>query len=565
MSMRKYLFALLICLFLPGLALAEVSSIDNGYKEQITSYRVDATLNNNGSINVTETIAYDFGNNEKHGTFRYIPTVYQGRRGNKWQSLQVKSVTDGAGTSQPYEESMEGNSGVIKVGDANRLVTGIKTYRFEYSLSNMISSDKDGDRFRWDAIGTGWNVPIKNVIITLNTDDQQTSSIRTIDCYIGAAGSSDLCKYSQEKNTIVVGKDYLFANNGITLDVLFNPGTFTAPSKLELFLWESNWYIWLPLIAFLGFFLLWFEKGRDPKGRGTIVPMYDPPKGISPFEASIILDDKISKKSLPAAIIDLAVKGYIKIHKKDTKILFVTNSEYELELLKPLPITASPVEQKVSSLFFIGRTRVSMKDLGESFPVLYQSLHKEAYKSVTDKGYFVVNPTISRIIFFGVAIALLIFGLITAIYLLLSPLGFTCLLFPGLIATGFAFIMPVKTKAGAIIKEDLLGLKMYIKTAEIDRIKFHNAPAKSPEKFEELLPYAIIFGLEKEWAAEFKDVYKTPPTWYDGNMATFTVIGLTHDLGSFSDAAIASAASSAGGGAGGFAGGGGGGGGGGSW
>jgi uncharacterized membrane protein len=102
---------------------------------------------------------------------------------------------------------------------------------------------------------------------------------------------------------------------------------------------------------------------------------------------------------------------------------------------------------------------------------------------------------------------------------------------------------------------------MYIKAAEIDRIKFHNAPAKNPEKFEELLPYAIIFGLEKEWADQFKDVYKTPPTWYDGNMSTFSIIALSHDISSFSDAAVAAAVtSSAASSGGGFGGGGGGGG-----
>ena len=565
MSMRRLFIALLI-LFAPALVLAKVSSIDHGYSENVKNYEVEANLEDNARIDVTETIVYDFGTNEKHGIYRYIPTVYTGRNGSPRQSISVKFVQDNDGKAQPYSKTNENNNEVLQIGDPNTLISGLHTYKISYTLTHMVSSDTDGDRFRWDAIGTGWNVPIKNVLARITNSSKLLSSRETANCYFGTQGSTNSCDFLDTGgDALVVSKTNLPLHAGLTIDSLYSSGTFPGPGKLELLFWGTPWYYSLPFIALIIFLSLWYEKGRDPKGRGTIVPMYDPPTGLTPFESSIILDDTISRKSLPAAIISLAIQGYIKIHRKEVKILFVNKTEYELELLKPIPQTAPKVEQKVSDLFFIGRTTVNLNNLGSSFALLNQSLHKTAYEEVTQKGYFVVNPTISRIIFFAVSAALIVFGVLAAIYMLLAPINYIFFILPGVISLLFTFIMPVKTKAGAIAKEDLLGLKMYIGVAEIDRIKFHNAPAKSPEKFEELLPYAIIFGLEKQWAEEFKDIYNTPPNWYDGNFATFSVIALTNDLGSFSNAAMSAATSSSSGGAGGFAGGGGGGGGGGSW
>jgi uncharacterized membrane protein YgcG len=563
--MRKLLFAFILVL-IPVFALAEVSSIENGYSENIKSYDVDAKLGDGGIIDVVETIVYDFGNNEKHGIFRYIPTVYEGREGSPRQTLKLHSVTNENNISQPHERSSEKGSAVIKIGDPNKLITGIYTYKIQYTITRVISTDSDGDRFRWDAIGTGWQVPIKQAMVRLTLNDKHTNNIQTTNCFSGEQGVATNCNFIKDGKSLVVAENNLPAHTGLTIDILLDSGTFPAPNRLEQVLWMTHWYYWLSPLFFIIFFVLWYERGRDPNGRGTIVPMYDPPMGLTPFESSIIMDEILSRKSLPATIISLAIKGYIKIHRKEIKVLFQNKAEYELELIKPLPETATTIEKKIIELFFTGRNIVNLKDLDDTFAKLNASLHREAYKQVTEKGFFVVNPTISRIIYFALSVAGLVFGILAAIYFLISPLEYVWFLLPGVISFLFAFIMPVRTKQGVLVREDLLGLKMYIDTAEIDRIKFHNAPEKSPEKFEELLPYAIVFGLEKKWAEEFRDIYRTPPSWYDGNMATFSVVGLTHDIGNFSDAAISAVVSStSSGGSGGFSGGGFGGGGGGSW
>ena len=86
--------------------------------------------------------------------------------------------------------------------------------------------------------------------------------------------------------------------------------------------------------------------------------------------------------------------------------------------------------------------------------------------------------------------------------------------------------------------------------------------------YEKLLPYAMIFGLEKTWLKELAAQYPegVSPDWYHG-CGVFNGILFANSMSSMSRSlnSYTSSASSVSGGGGGFSGGGGGGGGGGGW
>jgi uncharacterized membrane protein len=129
--------------------------------------------------------------------------------------------------------------------------------------------------------------------------------------------------------------------------------------------------------------------------------------------------------------------------------------------------------------------------------------------------------------------------------------------------------MPKRTLAGAKLAKQVLGLKLYLNVAEKDRLEFHDAPAKTPERFEKLLPYAIALGVETQWAKQFEGIYNTPPSWYNDRYGTFSTLALVGSLNHFhsvSSSTLSSSPHSSGSGfSGGSSGGGFGGGGGGSW
>ncbi|HHH12467.1 MAG TPA: DUF2207 domain-containing protein, partial [Candidatus Moranbacteria bacterium] len=137
------------------------------------------------------------------------------------------------------------------------------------------------------------------------------------------------------------------------------------------------------------------------------------------------------------------------------------------------------------------------------------------------------------------------------------------------IVAAYGWVMPKRSRRGVALRRHILGLKMYMTVAEKDRLAFHNAPEKNPQIFSDLLPYAIALGLERQWTAQFADILRQPPEWYESAPGTFVAADFVGDIGAMSSAiagaTIAKASSGSSGFSGGGVGGGFGGGGGGSW
>ena len=124
---------------------------------------------------------------------------------------------------------------------------------------------------------------------------------------------------------------------GLTIDVYIPKDILKEPSALTKFFWfiGGNPIVFLPLVTLLGMFALWWYKGRDPDPGVSVAPMYEPPPGISPAEAGTLLDDTIHPRDITSTIIDLAVRGYIKIEETAEKTLVFTHKDYVFHLLKP--------------------------------------------------------------------------------------------------------------------------------------------------------------------------------------------------------------------------------------
>lgn len=136
----------------------------------------------------------------------------------------------------------------------------------------------------------------------------------------------------------------------------------------------------------------------------------------------------------------------------------------------------------------------------------------------------------------------------------------------------FRALMPQLTEKGVAAKDLVKGFKLYLSVAEKDRINFHNAPEKNPQTFEKFLPYAMAFGVEKQWAKLFEGMLMPPPSWYgDSSLTSFNAGAFAGSMASFSKMSSSSLShapgsrGSSGSHGGGSSGGGGGGGGGGSW
>jgi len=112
------------------------------------------------------------------------------------------------------------------------------------------------------------------------------------------------------------------------------------------------------------------------------------------------------------------------------------------------------------------------------------------------------------------------------------------------------------TAKGSSVISHLKGLEMYIELAEKDRLEFLQSPTGALLKpseltgkqvlklYEEVLPWAILLGLQKQWGQVLTELYREQgsPSWFSG--APF----MTQSLSSFGQALSSSLATSSSGG-----------------
>jgi uncharacterized membrane protein len=583
--MKRFLGFTLIVIFVSGLlfgrgaVLAQEAlplSIQDSI-ENIQNFEADISISKNGLLSVVETITYNFGPEQKHGIFRYVPKVYKdSTRGiNTAYKLRLKvtGVTDENGQAYKYEVSTKNNSLYIKIGDANSYVTGVKTYRIAYTAERAISFFEDHDELYWNVLGNDWNVPVGKVTARVSLPEKTDLSKVNTTCYTGPAGYTEKNCVSENEDS-GSAKTILFSSTkrflpleGLTIVVGFPKGIVAMPAKATRFWWFviDNWMLAVPPISFVVMFLLWRRYGQDMKGKGVVVAEYEPPQKLSPLEVGGVVKQKVVYGDFPSLIIDLAVRGFVKIKYIDKSY----PKDYELVKLKDASALMSEDEKNLFEALFKTGDSVKLSSLKDFYKNIYDLIDK-VYVTLTTKGYFEKNPWKVRRKYY---IAGILMGFLGMVFLPIvgDDLSFITLgsfFLSGFIIILFGKFMPRFSKLGIETRDKIKGFKLFLSVTEKDRLAFHNAPEKKPELFERYLPYAMVLGVEKEWAKQFESLNLRQPSWYEGNGTAFNAAVFAGNMRNFSLATSSALSSSPSGGSGfsgGSSGGGFGGGGGGSW
>ena len=556
-------------------------------EERISAFTTHIEINANGSLTVQEEIVYDFGADavNKHGIYREIPLIYTPEGAEEETRIEISSisVSDGRGTLRQTDYEGSGNVVKLRIGDADTLVSGQQLYVIRYTVWGGLLQHLASDEFYWNMTGNEWKVPIDRVRGEVVLPVPLPSSDLHYACYRGSTGATSTCASATTTAGDLPGTisklrfedTGLGAYQGMTVAiglpkgiVIFSQPTgsdgdsFAPPPKLNRWWTEPlfGFSLILPFIIFGVMFNMWWTRGRDPKGRGTIITEYDVPEDLSPLESAALVHGSTNASAISAAIVDLAERGFLKIERIVEKGLIFDSTDYQLTRLTDKYTDLPPAEKLIlEKLFETDRVRVSA--LKNKLSSLVSEVANATYLVLTEKKYYVENPHKVRSTY-SIAGAVVL-----GLSFFLPVLNFSTFL-SGVIILCFAWIMPKMTEQGALLRERLLGFKSYLNIAEKDRINFANAPEKDPTVFEKFLPYAMIFGVEEAWAKQFEGMYMQENKkggWYSGT-APLNATLFAKEMSSFSEStnhAFASAGGASGGG--GFSGGGGGGGGGGSW
>lgn len=596
--------AFLVVLFSFVFAPSVFAENENSSGEVINKFDVQIVVNKDASVNIEERIVYDFKTNERHGIYRNIERVFYKDKLKYKILIDNIEVVDERGDRYTTELTNFSDELNIRIGDGNILITGEHTYIIKYRVRSAIGYFDNIDEIYWNAVGNKWNVPILNSSVLIKLPENVPKESLRFSCYVGEYGSNKLCvsdseiEYSPDSLKVDYKKT-LNAGEGLTVALGFPKGIVVEPSWLAkntmlLISLGVDGLLILILAYLIGrFWYVWSKEGRDPKGRGVIVPEYDVPDNLTPLEVSAILNQRIKSEDISAEIINLAVSGYLIIKSKEKKILnFNAGSEYSLIRTKKEVIDLYEYDKIILQEIFGGYDtydkEVKLSDLDEKFYKIINDIKKAVNDSVFKKGFYTKNVDDSiKSGYFALIIVVIViaffsmFGLVSLIesgllHAWTAAVATLLIFIPIVILVIAYYVMPKKTDHGIEMKEKIEGLTLYLKIAEKNRIEFHNAPEKKPEVFEKLLPFAMILGVAEIWAKEFVGIYQTPPSWYQGPMnlsdANFAS-AFVNDMNSFtstSNSSLTSHPSSSGSGfsgsgGGGFSGGGGGGGGGGSW
>lgn len=592
----------------------------------IRSFDVRYELQTNGSFNVREDIAVDFGTLERHGIFRDMPVEYKyDDNNNRLINVSDVSVTDGS-TEVPFETSDSRPNTRIKIGDPDRLVSGRQRYVVTYTVHNGLNPFSDHDELFWNVTGNEWPVTIERASATAVAP---APGVEQIKCFQGPKRSTAPCASSLDATSPSFrATDAMEPGAGLTIVVGLRKGLIAvgpphlvpggqntrAPSIDDTFRrirepFQLN-AITISIAAVLGGIIvvalvgLWWTAGRDrwfgnmyyirdnPHeerkpvfARETIVVEYQPPdvrggRRLRPAEIGVLMDERADTLDVSATIVDLAVRGHLQIKEVPKGGIFGMFKSQDYELVRQAG--ASPggrsldgllaYESRLKDALFDGSSTVKLSSLKNKFHDDLAKVKSDLYEEAAHVlRLFPSSPDTVRHIYQAVGIGAAVAGGLLAA-LLGSAFGGALVGIP-LVTGGFLLAllsptMPRRTASGRVLYRRCMGFRLYMTTAERERQAF----AERANLFEEYLPYAIVYGCVTKWAKAFEGLglEKLGSHWYVGSSA-FAATEFAASVGDFSSSISGVMASTPGGsggsgfGGGGGSGGGGGGGGGGSW
>lgn len=546
----------------------------------ISRFNSNIHVEEDGSARIEEQITFVF-KGVYQGIYRDIPVDYPGPSGSNYTLfIKLDSITDDSGNTLKYEKKTNNGFLHLKIyvpgaTDASR------TVNIEYSVANGTRFFEDHDEFYWNVTGNDWPVPIEQASAMIYFPSEASGKLRA-QAFQGVYGSSQHASASVTGPGVSVETtDPLPMRGGLTGDVYIEKGVLHQPSGIARFFQfvRSNPVVTVPLWAFVVMFPLWWIKGRDPDPGMSVAPMYEPPEKMGPAEVGTLIDGSVDPRDITSVLVDMAVRGYVKIVETQHKGFLSSTKDYEFHLLKNRGEWNDLTDYETAMLgnVFAGSDVVLLSSLTNHFYTVLPAIKRGVMGALKTKGMYTLDPT-SASGYQGLGLILVVLP-----YFALQAFGFADFLSSvplaigsGLIAVAIIVIIGRQLTAtslkGARTQVQIKGFQEFMNRVDADRLK-----RMPPDTFEKFLPYAMALGVEHRWAKAFEGIVQNPPSWYQGTYGpNFSTFYFVNSLGSMATTASSTFVSaprasssgsgwSGGGGGGGFSGGGFGGGGGGAF
>lgn len=528
------------------LLLSSVSII--AQEEKIYTFYSDVTIEESGMIRVKEEIRiFSKGDVFKRGITRSLPLTRRDIQNNRISIDYSVSEVLMNGSPVNYFTEREGGDLIIYVGDRNIFLDpGFYIYEIYYETAGQIGFYEDYDELSWNVNGiSGKMIDSVSSVVRLPTGANIISS----HCYTGRFGDkeSDCISEINEDGSLTTVVNNLPSNEMLTVSVGFTKGVVNQPAGLE-----TNVFSWFDkngmavvsavfiLLLSVYYRITWKKYGVDPP-KPVAIPQFSPPDGLSPAAVGMLHKGYFIDDLITASIVNLSVKGYLSIEEIiEKKGLFGIRKDRVFSLTRlNNDYSKLPAEEAVvlRELFYSDdNIRLDGKydrDVAKMMQNYKKSLNKQ-FRPVLDEGInikFHVVPWLGFvlyiiILFYFINNSLMHFEVNrTALFITIPLLSILYIIY------AIQIVRPGERKLH--YRSNIKGLKMYLDVAEEKRMQFFNPPSVTPEKFEELLPYAIALEMEEVWGEKFEKALLSSavqpeayqPAWYRGTYVNAALFG----------------------------------------
>ncbi len=590
-------------------------------------------------MTVMETLTAIFPEPEtNHGITRVIPFTNNDGKNltmNTGDTIYINVKRNGQ--EEPVHQVLVGDGYYeVYIGDPDKYVHGEQVYQLTYEFEDVILDFDDWQELYWDANGNDWSQRFNTVSAYVHLDESIADKFTgKTACYVGKYGTTtgkDRCEtdeYTEDvedtdsglRSTYVVGfyAENLRAKETLTFVMEFEPKTFaSAPIHYSYKFVVFTVGVGICACGMIILMILCWKtvaaKRRYYKDL-FIKPEYTPAKDFTVAEMAQNYIGKGGKgDKRVATLIELAVNHKIEMVKVESSKKFKKNQwkiRLKTDTLNKQQATVLKILAGSNTALRVGqeitvKTHSATSELTNLVQKFNQTIEDNLEKkglSVSDKsesGKKKVNFTsilsVAMVVWIFAGMILIFFMLdieapsyITTVGQDILPPIIMAVVFLIAIAAIFTVIktssFATHTEKGLDYSRYMEGLKLYMGMAEAERLQLlqsvkgaDTTHAGVVKIYEKLLPYAVIFKMEKSWLEELSRYYEfddvAAPVWYNG-VGVFAASDFVHAMTSMNSSLSTSITnsttsnSSSGisgfSGGGGFAGGGGGGGGGGGW
>ncbi len=563
---RCFLFIFFfVLLFLPA-----ASTVRAG--ERITSFISQVDVLQSGDLVVEETISVIAeGNRIRRGIYRDFPTNYSDENGHSYRvAFSVVSV-ERDGSEEPFHTRKINNGVRLYMGSEDVVIpNGPHTYTLRYVTNRQLGIFADHDELYWNVTGNGWSFTIDHAKVTITIPEP--GGIDNFQWYTGRSGE----RFTKAR-LVARGQSFITMEttaplppgSGFTVVAAWPKGLVREPGRIQRWFWfVRDFFLSIAvatglLVLVIYYSVSWIRVGRDPES-GPIIPIFTPPDTISPAAGRYIMKMGFDQKSFAAVLVNMAVKGVLKIEQQD--------DEYTLHLLTYGVERLTPGELAVRKKLFKGEKTIELKQenngiirgaisglkkrlrgdllniyfkqnrskllpgvfislavlvivilagrdvaisafitlwlVGWSAGVLMlflQMVNSWRAAMIPHSGFASKKKALAKSLFFLPFLVGLIFGSLI-LYSQVALTGVIILFLTIAINFLFAWLLKAPTLSGRQIMDQLEGLRMYLSVAEKERLNMFNPPEKTPELFEKMLPWALALDVEQQWCEQFADI-----------------------------------------------------------